>query len=157
MELVILVGVSGAGKSTMSLNYIKEGFIRINRDDLRKVLVKNLDISYYNRPDVQDIEAIVTHAEQTIAKQAVAAKKPIIIDNTNLHQKSVEYWISFANICDYKVSILILDVKLNEAKQRVKSRDGIKDEDTLYIDKQYGNFAKTKEWISKKYYQMIKR
>lgn len=44
-NVIITVGISGSGKSTWSTNFIKENpkYLRLNRDDIRKTLVGDLD------------------------------------------------------------------------------------------------------------------
>lgn len=49
-KLIILVGISGSGKSTWATEYIQKNpdTLRINRDDIRKSLVGTLK-NYYPR------------------------------------------------------------------------------------------------------------
>ena len=60
-ELIILVGISGSGKSTWAGEYINNNtnILRLNRDDIRKSLVQNLK-GYYQREDLTILEDIVS-------------------------------------------------------------------------------------------------
>lgn len=60
-QVIINVGVSGAGKTTWSTQYMKKniGNYRINRDSIRLQLVGTLD-DYYQRKDLNYLEKLVT-------------------------------------------------------------------------------------------------
>lgn len=163
-QIIICVGISGSSKSTFATNLINKdnSFLRINRDDIRKVLVSNLH-NYYNRKDLHFLEGVVNHIEVAIVSKAVTANKNIIIDNTHLVPAYIQKWINlfsndnFFNYRDYKIKFKLFDCKLNEAKQRVAERDGLYigfDEnhthickETDYIDKQFEQYKQIKEWL----------
>ena len=64
-EVIINVGISGAGKSTWTTQFIKENpnYLRINRDDIRKTLVGDLN-GYYERKDLNRIETSINFIEE---------------------------------------------------------------------------------------------
>lgn len=170
-EIIICVGISGSGKSTWTTNFLKENhnYLRINRDDIRKTLVGNLD-GYYQRQDLNQIEKTVTFLEKSIFN-ICCRKNNLIIDNTNLKQSYINDWIQYIEntnfmhkyttikTIDFKFKLFDCDLLL--AKQRVYEREGFGlalDEnhiticpETDYINKQYEDYLKIKEWINQTY------
>lgn len=166
--IIICVGISGSGKSTWSTNLIKndDTFLRINRDDIRKVLVGNLD-EYYARKDFNILEKIINDLEIDIASKIVTQYKNIIIDNTHLRREYIDKWVdlfsdnNFFNHRNYTIKFKFFDCDLLEAKNRVVKRDNYSlsfDKNhvyicpqTDYIDKQYQQYQSIKKWILETY------
>lgn len=160
-QILILIGISGSGKSTWTTNFLKENhnYLRINRDDIRKTLVGNLD-GYYQRNDLGNLEGIVSTIEYDLKQDLVCYEKSIIIDNTNLKQKYINNYIKILPV-DYTFKFKLFDCDLLLAKERVYEREGFGlalDEnhiticpETDYINKQYEDYLKIKEWINQTY------
>lgn len=123
-KLIICCGVSGSGKSTFAKKLCKEdnSFLRINRDDIRKTLVGDLD-EYYQRENLKTCEDMVTDIENCIFELCTFANRNIVIDNTNLNKKYIERWLDLASEFKYEVEYKFFDVDLNVAKRRVVGRD----------------------------------
>jgi predicted kinase len=165
--VIICVGISGSGKSTWTTNFIKENpsYLRINRDDIRKTLVGNLD-DYYQIPDLKNIEKQINNLEEDIFNSLNWFDYNIIIDNTNLKQSYINRWIDYSQNTNYSIKFKLFDISLEEAKRRVLDRDFntiyVKDEDisayhdgVQYIDKQYSDYQQIKQWISNNYKDKI--
>jgi predicted kinase len=154
---IILIGVSGSGKSTWSKQFIKDNanYVRINRDDIRRVLVGDL-VSYYTREDVNSLEGIVTDISFELLDLCTFKNKNIIIDNTNLTQAYIKIWLgqfkNHSRITD--IQFKLFDCELIEAKSRVYQRDYLFTNDPNkvdYIDKQYQQYQSIKKWILETY------
>lgn len=153
-EILILIGISGSGKTT----YAKElcssnpSFLRINRDDIRKVLVGDLH-GYYQRLDLNKIEEQVTILETKIFLSITALDKNVVIDNTNLSEKYINRWRELASDFGMEVKLQFFDMELTEAQQRVYKRDFMglsylnKLEVTKYIDKQFQQYQALKNLL----------
>ena len=169
-EVLIMVGISGSGKTTYTKQWLKThpNYIRINRDDIRKVLVQNLD-GYYQRKDLQELEAMVTSIETTIFNRAIIKGFSVVIDNTNLTKEYVFKWTDsievFKDAKDKEIKLMfkILDVDPTICKTRVMYRDNFMENQTedaiasfidkvAYIDKQASQFKNVREYI-KMYFQ----
>lgn len=170
-ECIINCGISGSGKSTWAVDFIKKNhnYIRISRDDIRKVLVGDLH-GYYNREDFQQLENSVTRLENQIFFEAVRNNKNIIIDNTNLKR---EYIVRWKEMCDkehYRFYFNLFDCNLLEAQQRIMIRDFSFDLDwdkdtylkqiqecnqVKYMEKQYQQYKDIKTWIKEHYINKI--
>lgn len=169
-EVLIMVGISGSGKTTYTKQWLKThpNYIRINRDDIRKVLVQNLD-GYYQRTDLQELEAMVTSIETTIFNRSIIKGFNVVIDNTNLTKEYVFKWTDsievFKDAKDKEIKLMfkILDVDPTICKTRVMYRDNFMENQTddaianfidkvAYIDKQASQFKNVREYI-KMYFQ----
>lgn len=158
-DIIICVGISGSGKSTWSSNFIKENsnYLRCNRDDIRKVLVGDLNY-YYQRKDLNSIEVLVNKIEDDLFFSICDTNKSIIIDNTNLKQSYINKWINFCRSMDYVLDFKfkLFDSSLEESQRRVAKRENMQTfEDLNYIDKQFKDYQLIKEWIIKNYKDKI--
>lgn len=152
-NLIICVGISGSGKSTWVGDFLKanHNYLRINRDDIRRVLNKDL-VDYYNRKDIAHIEEIVTSIERNMFFCMTNSDKSIILDNTNLNKKTIEYWLLLASHKSYKVSFKLFDCDVDTSKSRVMKRDSYDSLDKVnYIHRQYKQYNEIKKWILENY------
>lgn len=157
MRAIINIGISGSGKSSWTADFLKKNndYLRINRDDLRQVCVKDLK-EYYLRKDLKFLETnIITNMESDLFINYIKFNKNIIIDNTNLKEKDINKWIHLFNINNVKFSFKLFDCDLDIAKQRVMARDNLIEVETSYIDKQYKNYKNIKKQILKNYEDQI--
>lgn len=84
-SVIILRGLPASGKSTWAKNLIKEkpgSYKRVNRDDLRAML----DAAHYSKGN----EKFVRNLRDHIIREALAAGKHVIVDDTNLQDATVE-------------------------------------------------------------------
>lgn len=177
-EVIICIGISGSGKSTWTTNFIKENsnYLRINRDDIRKTLVGNLD-GYYQRRDLNDIEKIVSNLEDDLWKRIIEDRTnlSLIIDNTNLNKNYIDKWIRWIEYYNGSHSedesinfkFKLFDIELNDSKKRVFIREQyipgeISIEDSIsksthldYITKQSEQYKQIKQWILNNYKDKI--
>ena len=150
-KLIILVGISGAGKSTWATNYISENksTIRVNRDDLRKTLIGKLTPDQYKRKDVFRIELLISSVEDGILHAAKDNSYNAVIDNTNLKKEHIEHYINEYETEDFAFKFFDMDVPT--ARMRVIDRDEITPAQVQYVDKQHKQYEQIKEWIIETY------
>lgn len=172
-EIIICVSPSGCGKSTYANHLVKtnNNFLKINRDDIRKTLVGNMD-GYYTREDFNELEGLVNQLELNFATRLVISGKSIVIDNTHLVQKYITRWTNlfetdnFFNHREYKIKFKLFECDLMVAKNRVWERDYLKtpedflgqdyndtldEPQLLYIDKQFKQYQEVKKWLLENY------
>lgn len=156
MRAIINIGISGSGKSSWTADFLKKNndYLRINRDDLRQVCVKDLK-EYYLRKDLKLLEDIITNMESDLFINYIKFNKNIIIDNTNLKEKDINKWLYLFMIHNVDFSFKLFDCDLDIAKQRVMNRDNLIEVETGYIDKQYKNYKNIKKQILKNYEDQI--
>ena len=157
--VILCCGVSGAGKSSWSTDYIKKtpNTIRINRDDIRKMMYGTLD-GYYQRKDLHRREEAVSEVEELLFVHALGKGQNIIVDNTNLKTTYVRKWTDFVsgwnkNILEdqkpYEIKFAIFSQRdVDELITRVEKRDNLYlEKKDNYIHKQYDNFWKIQDWV----------
>lgn len=157
-EIIICVGISGSGKSTFTIQFIKDNpnYLRINRDDIRRTLVGDLD-GYYQRRDLHILEGVVSTTQEDLIYSYASKGYNIIIDNTNLKQSYINDILKHQIISrDYNVKFKLFDLDLEEAKDRVACRDfpidiDLNDLALSYIDKQYQDYQNIKTWLLTNY------
>jgi predicted kinase len=157
MRAIINIGISGSGKSSWTADFLKKNndYLRINRDDLRQVCVKDLK-EYYLRKDLKFLETnIITNMESDLFINYIKFNKNIIIDNTNLKEKDINKWLYLFMIHNVDFSFKLFDCDLETAKQRVMTRDKLIETEVKYIDKQYNNYKNIKRIILEQYESKI--
>lgn len=169
-NVIILVGISGSGKSTFATSFLRENqnYLRINRDDIRRTLVGDLR-DYYARKNMFSTEMIVDAISKNILINGLLRKYSFVIDNTNLKLKYFQNIIENAKDRNYTIQFKLFDVDLKNAKNRVFFRDyseyifnyedgntDFSDNSALkYIDKQYEDYQAIKQYILKNYESQI--
>ncbi len=145
MNILILVGISGAGKSTWAHEFLKanQDYICINRDGLRLALTKETH-KFHERADAPALEVIINRLTDCIIDQARQNGYNILVDNTNLTHRNIT---KFFNIAGYKPQIKIFDIRPELAKVRVSLRGGVPVEDLHYIDQHAKQYEHIKEYI----------
>lgn len=139
-KLLILIGISGSGKSTYAHNlWLREPdkYVIVNRDKVRELLFgfteKSVD-EYYRIEKLGKYENQVTRYCDTLIHDGLNHDKTVIIDSTNLSLKylnSYSYW----NVpTDFK----IFEMRLEDAIQRDLQRPRQVGEDV--IEKQYARY-----------------
>lgn len=123
-SLLILIGISGSGKSTYAHNLWLENpdkYVIVNRDKVRELLFGYTEASveeYYRMEKIGGFEKQVTRYCDTLIHDGLNHGKTVIVDSTNLTLKyinSYRYW----NVpTDFK----LFDINLEEAIERDKQR-----------------------------------
>lgn len=142
-HILVLAGISGSGKTTEArMLCATKHYIRVNRDDLREMLFgyteEDID-EYYSRPGIQYREALVSAVQDKIIREALKAKRSVIIDNTNLKQKYLKEFNKYGVPVEYK----LIDTDLNVAIERDSNRKRTVGQKV--IEKQYKNLESLKK------------
>lgn len=165
-QVIINVGVSGAGKSTWSTAHIFTNYnvVRINRDAIRTLYMGSLD-GYYQRKDLNSLEKMVTDTEEMLFIKALSEEKSVIVDNTNLKPSYIEKWVQFVQAWnedlpeEKQVKVFFkLFPEDNAAilKKRVNVRDAPLGWDKLnYIDKQVSSIRSAISYVEDNYKDQI--
>jgi len=159
-QVIINVGVSGAGKTSWSTEYIKShtNTLRINRDDIRKMLVGNLE-GYYKRRDLREVEDKISSFAGVMLMTLVSNGFNVIVDNTHLKKEYIEQVVSLvkavsANPVDIKFKLFEIDSKYI-LKDRVSKRDSVLESELDYIDKQIKQLEPACRYVRKEYPNQI--
>ncbi|WP_433369673.1 AAA family ATPase [Actinoplanes sp. CA-142083] len=87
-RLLITRGLPASGKTTFARK-LQPRVVRVNRDDLRRML-------HGERLYTQWSESQVTHAQRAAVEALLRAHADVIVDDTNLRNKTVREWAEMA-------------------------------------------------------------
>lgn len=138
-KLIVLVGISGAGKSTFAKQYIKDnpGTVRVNRDDMRRQILGELTQDYYSNKNNNirgKLEKHITILQNEQIRHWLLNGFDVIADNTHLRKDDItNYERNFGYLAD--IYIKPIEVEPIVAKHRVILREGM-GTDVQYIDRQ---------------------
>lgn len=96
ISIVFFIGLPGAGKSSFRQAYLDQGFTLISRDDqLHQVTQEtNYRSAWKKHKADASISLQIDQALNDKLAQAIAQKRPIVIDMTNLSRKARQNWLS---------------------------------------------------------------
>jgi len=100
MEMVLFIGIQAVGKSEFFKQYFYKTHIRLNLDMLK-----------------------TRHREKLLLEACIAAKQPLVIDNTNPTAKERHMYIEKAKNSRFKVSGYYFQSSINDAIICNKQRD----------------------------------
>lgn len=114
-KLVLMIGVPGSGKSTLSQRLIDKGYRALNADSIREELWG--DPTDQKEPD-RVFEIFFKRMDEMLA-----AGDDIVIDNTNTNPRHREQAISRARAHGYEdIQLWIIDVPLEICLERNRQR-----------------------------------
>lgn len=114
-RLLITRGLPASGKTTFARE-LQPGVVRVNRDDLRRML-------HGRRLFTQWAEGQVTVVQRATVEALLRAKADVIVDDTNLRSRTVREWAELAARCDATFEVHdFTDVPLDECLRRDAAR-----------------------------------
>ena len=140
-KLLILVGISGSGKSTFAHNLWKDApnnTTIVNRDKIRELLFGYTEAGiqdYYLRNDISTQEKKVTRYEDTLINEALEKGNLVIVDATHLTRKYIErfkYW-------NVPTEVKFFDISIGQAVFRDDQRN--RKVGTHIIGKQHAKYV----------------
>jgi aryl-alcohol dehydrogenase-like predicted oxidoreductase/histidinol phosphatase-like enzyme/predicted kinase len=104
-EVVLIMGLPGAGKTTLARRFVDEGYLRLNRDEAGGTL-----------------RGLVSVLERRLEQALTAGPAPIVLDNTYLSRKSRAPVIEAAHRHGRPVRCVFLSTTLEDAQINAASR-----------------------------------
>ena len=124
-KVIILIGIPASGKTTWSLEFIKNNpdYVRIGRDAYRLMLRNEL----FCEPKIEDLisKLLISSVHKALMKNF-----NVIIDNTNLKQKYITEFIEEFKY-DADIDYHVFDISVDNAIERDKLRDNQVGEDVI--------------------------
>lgn len=115
-RLVLLIGVPGAGKSTVAQRLLEKGYLCLNADSIRKEL-------FGDEGEQRDQEKVFEIFFQRL-EDALAQELDVVIDNTNINTKHRSPILQRAIKAGYTdIQLWVLDVPLETCLERNRSRE----------------------------------
>ena len=131
--VIILRGIPCSGKTTWAKEFVKEhyDYIVIGNDTVREIF----NIPYYTNEDIHDYSL-------ALLRTALDHHKNVVIDNSNIYDNVLQRYIDVLKEYDASHKLVTLNVTLEEALSRNKTRKDHRTENNI-IDT-YCELQKTK-------------
>lgn len=153
-KIILMVGISGSGKSTQAKKLAEQTkAVIVSRDKLREMLFGYTESnvkSYYEatKEDLWKKEQLITNHQNDIIFTALKNNQNVIVDNTNLQLKYIKEFIK--KFHKYEIECCLVECELEEAIVRDKNRVRVVGE--VVIKKQYEDLQKLKQSFDFKTY-----
>lgn len=136
MNLILLRGISGSGKSTFAETLRSQGFVIVSRDAIREMFK---DYGSVN-------EDVVTKIQNAAIDASLIAGLSVCVDDTNIRPKYMKRFVEAATRHGANVVVKEFPIDVDEAIRRVKSRAaaGGRDVPEEVIRKQHQGFKSGK-------------
>jgi len=140
LNIKILVGISGSGKSTFSKNFVSDrhGYKRINRDDLREMF------DSYKLTDGNENFARI--ARNKMIELCLTFDRNIIIDDTNCIEEKLIDLIQYIKIIadnlmkEVYIEVIDFDTDFEVCLERNRNREKPVEEKFIYYMKKNKDF-----------------
>lgn len=151
--VIILIGISGSGKTTFSRDFILKdsSYLRISSEDIVQSMVGN-DQNLWYRKDVGKIEKIATDVTEDIFKMGVEKGYNIIIDADNISLLKVARWIHLTQLLKQEFKIKFIECSLATAIRRLREKGKT---DSYFVINQMNHYQKLKNTIIKSHFKNI--
>jgi predicted kinase len=119
-ELVVMVGISGSGKSTVAKSWINWGkgqVVRFNRDSMRAMM-------YVDAPWETHRDDLVRVLEKEMARTALKMGKDVVIDDTNCVRRTRAVWETLAQETHVRLRIVTMTTPVDVCIERDAARPG---------------------------------
>ena len=130
-QILILIGISGSGKSTVARQFVQANptYLRLSRDELRRSLL-TVPLSAYwawERAAKNRIEPLVTTLFDTAVRAALVGNWNLLLDNTHLQHTYLTDLLAQAEACatparPITVAYQLIDTPLPTAINRDRHR-----------------------------------
>jgi predicted kinase len=108
-------GLPASGKTTFARKLVEEGFVRVNKDDLRAMMD--------NSVHTDEHEKRVIRIRDQVVIDALANGKSVVVDDTNLAEKHIKSLQGRAQSLDADFHVIFMDTPLHLCLERNKNRD----------------------------------
>ena len=115
-KIVVLQGIPASGKTTYALELVKQGYKRVNKDDIRS-MIDNGEYSTIN-------EKLVLEIRDMIIDLALINGYDVVVDDTNFSEKHFKQIDLIASINEAEISVKRFDTTLKTCIERDKLRGG---------------------------------
>lgn len=115
-KLVLMRGYPGSGKSTIAMNLVHSGYVRVNRDDIRASMFGGEGVLSFEQ------ENLITAMQRSVAKIALDAEQNVVVDDMNLRLKFAREWADFAILHGHQLEVCDVETHVDECLRRNEAR-----------------------------------
>lgn len=101
MEIIVLTGIPGSGKSTFYKKHFNDNYVRVNLDTLK-----------------------TRKKEDALIKECIENNKSFVVDNTNVTIEQRKKYIDIAKEHGYKIISYFFPVNVNKSIEQNNLREG---------------------------------
>lgn len=146
MKAIVTVGISASGKSTYANSLVDKGWVKIERDIIRRELFNFEQWCDYKFSKVNE-QKVTDYANNRI-RHAYEIGKNIIISDTNLNERFRDDLVNVLKTIGYDVEVKSFPISLKDAIKRDESRNYSVGRDVIYKQwKQWLEFSGRKKYI----------
>lgn len=113
LKLLMLKGLPASGKSTYAKELVEKGWVRANKDDIRKEYFPE-----YNHKDEKQVVAI----EDNSIRSGLAKGKSVVVDDTNFAPKHQPRLEAIAKEFGADFEVLFIDTHIEDCIKRNRKR-----------------------------------
>jgi predicted kinase len=129
LRLLIMVGISGSGKSTWARQFVLDNprYLRLGRDELRRSILPVPLGEFWQWDDVRKnrIERLVSDLEKAALLAALDKGWNVVLDNTHLRQKYINDVLKSVANYTLTVDFQVIETPLDEAIRRDRARPDV--------------------------------
>jgi len=130
MELIIMVGLPGSGKSTYVKEHYRNYFV-VSADSIRGMLRP------YHTWDFDNDDDIVINTSHFLLRKLLERNKSCVVDETCIYRRYREFYIKLAHEFNYHVKGIWLDVNpdicIRRRTRDTRGIDAIKRKQLIYL------------------------
>ena len=131
MKSIVTIGIPCSGKTSWAEEYArKNGFVNVNRDDLRFTITGHRSWGTYKFKG--ETENMVTDIQRSMIKEAANRGKSVIVSDTNLVKRRRDELVKFLKETGFSVEFKEFHVSLEEAYKRDALRANGVGRDVIY-------------------------
>lgn len=112
-KIIMMKGLPGSGKSTYAKELVKQGFTRINKDDLRSMLF-DVPVCKFN----PKLEPMILHLRDEAIRASLWRGKSVVVDDTNFEPKHAQKLLEIAKEENAIFEEVFIDTPLEECIKR---------------------------------------
>lgn len=113
-KILMLKGLPASGKSTHARSLVDQGYVRVNKDDLRAML--------HNSSWSKSNEKEVLKLRDEVIRMAVRDGKNVVVDDTNFEQVHYDRMTELAQELNANFEVLFIDTPVEECIKRNELR-----------------------------------
>lgn len=121
----MLGGLPACGKSRFATTHLKQGRMRVNRKEIRRMLY---EMTHFGEPWSDEVfsysdEYLVSHVERRIIEHMLENRHRIVIDNTSINRDARLSHIRLAKSMNKSIGMIFLDVPAKICLERNEKAD----------------------------------
>jgi predicted kinase len=131
-KVLILKGLPASGKSSRAKELVKQGWTRVNRDDLRAML--------HSSEWSSDNEKLVVKLRDTVIEECLEKGRNVVVDDTNLAVQNEKQIRQIALKYNAEVGCQFFDTPLKECIERDSKREDVAQVGEQVIRRMYNKY-----------------